>query len=437
MIPRILSLFLILFAALPARAGVDIQTVTSEGRFKAWLVENHSIPFVALELRFKGGASLDLPGKEGASNLMVGLLEEGAGDMDARDFARATEELAASFGFDQSDDAVSVSARFLTESSDQAVELLRAALTQPRFDPDAIERVRAQVISSIKSDLKTPRDIASRAFGELVFGDHPYGRPQSGTLDSVAALSRDDLIAAHRGALAKDRVYVSAVGDIDAAQLADLMDRLLGGLPETGAPLVGPADLNFPGGVKVVPFDTPQSVAVFAQKGIDREDPDFFPAFVLDLILGGGSFESRLMQEVREKRGLTYGVYSYLADKDQAKLWMGSVASANDRVAQAVQVIRDEWARLAEEGVTQQELDDAKTYLTGSYPLHFDSNASIARIMVGMQMDDMPVDYIVTRNDKVEAVTLEDVNRVAKKLLDPEHLTFVVVGQPEGLPVSQ
>lgn len=437
MILRILSLFLILFAALPARAGVDIQTVTSEGGFKAWLVENHSIPFVALELRFKGGASLDLPGKEGASNLMVGLLEEGAGDMDARDFARATEELAASFEFDQSDDAVSVSARFLTENSDQAVELLRAALTQPRFDADAIERVRAQVISNIKSDLKTPRDIASLAFSELVFGDHPYGRPKTGTLDSVAVLSRDDLITAHQGALAKDRVYVSAVGDIDAAQLADLMDRLLGDLPETGAPLVGTADLNFPGGVKVVPFDTPQSVAIFAQKGIDREDPDFFPAFVLDLILGGGSFESRLMQEVREKRGLTYGVYSYLADKDQAKLWMGSVASANDRVAQAVQVIRDEWARLAEQGVTQQELDDAKTYLTGSYPLHFDSNASIARIMVGMQMDDMPVDYIVTRNDKVEAVTLEDVNRVAKKLLDPEHLTFVVVGQPEGLPVSQ
>ncbi|QIZ82539.1 M16 family metallopeptidase [Thalassovita gelatinovora] len=430
---RLVALIFTVFAAFPAAAAVEIQTVTSKGGFNGWLVENHSIPFVSLEIRFKGGASLDLPGKNGATNLMVGLLEEGAGDMDARAFARATESLAASFGFDQSDDAVSVSARFLTENRDQAVALLRAALIHPRFDPDAVERVRTQVLSNIKSDLKSPRDIAGRAFETLVFGDHPYGQPESGTLESVAALTRDDLIAAHQAALAKDRVAISAVGDIDADQLAALMDDLLAGLPEKGVPLAGPATLNFPGGVKVVPFDTPQSVAIFGQKGIDRADPDFFAAFVLDNILGGGSFESRLMQEVREKRGLTYGIYSFLADKDQAKLWMGSVASANDRIAQAIQVIRNEWVRLAENGVTQQELDDAKTFLTGSYPLRFDSNSAIANIMVAMQMSDMPIDYIATRNDMVNAVTLEDVNRVAKRLLDPEHLSFVVVGQPEGL----
>ena len=433
MILRIVYFCIAVFAALPARAAVDIQTVTSDGGFTAWLVEDHSIPFVALELRFKGGTSLDQPDKSGAINLMVGLLEEGSGDMDARAFARATETLAASFGFDHYDDAVTVSARFLTENRDQALDLLRTALTEPRFDEDAIERVRAQVLSGIRSDLKDPRAIARRNFETVMYGDHPYGQPESGTIETVSALTRDDLIAAHRGALAKDRVHISAVGDIDADQLAVLMDRLLGGLPETGVPLAGPADLNFPGGVTVVPFDTPQSVALFGQKGIDRDDPDFFPAFVLDLILGGGSFESRLMQEVREKRGLTYGVYTYLADKDQAKTWMGSVASANDRVAEAVQVIRDEWARLAEEGVTQQELDDAKTYLTGAYPLRFDSNAAIANIMVGMQIGDMPI----LRNDKVRAVTLEDVNRVAKKLLDPESLTFVVVGQPEGLSDGQ
>ncbi|WP_323783982.1 pitrilysin family protein [Thalassovita sp.] len=430
---RLIALIFAVFTALPAAAAVDIQAVTSKGGFNAWLVENHSIPFVSLEIRFKGGASLDLPGKKGATNLMVGLLEEGAGDMDARAFARATESLATSFGFNLSDDAVSVSARFLTENRDQTMTLLRDALIHPRFDPDAVERVRTQVLSNIKSDLKSPRDIASRAFQTMVFGDHPYGQPQSGTLESVAALTRDDLIAAHQSALAKDRVFISAVGDIDADELATLMDGLLAELPEKGAPLVGAAMLNFPGGVKVVPFDTPQSVAIFGQKGIDREDPDFFAAFVLDNILGGGSFESRLMQEVREKRGLTYGIYSFLADKDQAKLWMGSVASANDRIAQAVQVIRDEWVRLAENGVTQQELDDSKTYLTGVYPLRFDSNSAIANIMVAMQMSDMPIDYIATRNDMVNAVTLDDVNRVAKRLLDPEHLSFVVVGQPEGL----
>ena len=430
---RILTLTLGLFVALPAQANVDIQVVESPGGFSAWLVEDHSIPFVALELRFRGGSSLDLPGQDGATNLMTGLLEEGTGDMDARGFAEATEELATSFSYDTYSDAVTVSARFLTENRDQAVALLRGSVVAPNFDQVALDRVRGQVISGIQSDLKSPRDIARQAMDELVFGAHPYGRTQNGTLESINALTRADIIAAHQGALAQDRVYVSAVGDINAAELAELMDSLLGGLPEVGLPHVGPAALNFPGDTQVVEFETPQSVAIFGQPGLDREDPDFFAAYILDLILGGGSFESRLMQEVREKRGLTYGVYSYLADMDQAKLWMGSVASGNDRVAEAIEVIRAEWARMANEGVTQTELEDAKTYLTGAYPLRFDSNRAIANIMVAMQMDHMPIDYIATRNDRVNAVTLEDVNRVAKRLLDPEALTFVVVGQPEGL----
>lgn len=417
----------------PARAAVDIQPVTSPGGFNAWLVEDHSIPFVALELRFKGGAALDLDGKKGASNLMVGLLEEGTGDMDARGFARAVEGLAASFEYDIYDDTVAISARFLTENRDQAVALLRGSVVEPRFDEDAIERVREQVLSGIRSDLKSPRDIASQAMSELLYGDHPYALPLSGTLDSVAALSRDDLVTAHQNLLVRDRVYISAVGDITADELATLMDALLDGLPKAAVPLPETATLNLPGGTQVVDFATPQSVALWAQGGIEREDPDFFAAFILDLILGGGSFESRLMEEVREKRGLTYGVYSFLADKDHAKLWMGSVSSANDRVAEAIEVIRTEWAKAAAEGVTAEELQDAKTYLTGAYPLRFDSNASIANIMVGMQMDNMPIDYMATRNDRVNAVTLEDMNRVAQRLLTPETLTFVVVGQPEGL----
>ena len=185
--------------------------------------------------------------------------------------------------------------------------------------------------------------------------------------------------------------------------------------------------------MQVVDFDTPQSVATFAQPGIDRDDPDFFAAFILNHILGGGGFESRLMQEVREKRGLTYGVYSFLADRDSAQVWMGSVASANDRVAQAISVIRDEWARIRTGGVTQAELDDAKTYLTGAYPLRFDGNGTIANIAVGMQMEGLPTDYIATRNDRVNAVTLDDIARVARDLMTSDQLTFVVVGKPEGL----
>ncbi|WP_298968428.1 pitrilysin family protein [uncultured Roseobacter sp.] len=433
MIRLILSFCALVVLALPAAAEVNIKEVKSDAGLTAWLVEDHSIPFVALEIRFRGGASLDAPGKRGAINLMTGLLEEGTGEMDARAFARETEALATSFGFDVSDDSLSVSARFLTENRDASIELLRAALQEPRFDAQAIERVRQQVLSGIRSEAKDPNDIAGRSFDQIAFGDHPYASSLSGTEESVTALTRDDLLDAHKAVLAQDRIYIGAVGDITPEGLAALMDELLSGLPEQGAPMPPMAEITIPGGVTVVPFETPQSVALFGHVGIPLEHPDYFAATLLNQILGGGGFESRLMEEVREKRGLTYGVYSYLVPKDLAATYLGSVSSANDRIAQAIEVIRAEWSKAAAEGVTQAELDDAKTYMTGAYPLRFDGNGPIAQIMVGMQMSGLPIDYIATRNDRVEAVTLEDVKRVAGELLDPDGLHFVVVGQPAGL----
>jgi len=422
--------------ALPAWAEVKIKEVTSPGGITAWLVEDHSIPFTALELRFRGGTSLDAPGKRGAIYLMAGLLEEGAGDLMAQDYAKALEALAASFSYDTSKDTTSISARFLSENRDEAIALLRDTIHQPRFDQVAVDRVRGQVLSGLRSDAKDPNDIAGRAFAAMAYGDHPYGTEGKGTIDSVTALSRQDIVDAHTAVFAKDRLYVGAVGDIDAEQLGALLDTLLGDLPDSGATIPGPAKVTIPGGITVIDFDTPQSVALFGQIGIDRDDPDFFAAYVMNQILGGGSFKSRLMHEVREKRGLTYGVYSYLVPRDLAAVYMGSVASANDKVAEAVQVIRDEWQRMVTDGVTEKELQDAKTYLTGAYPLRFDGNGPIASIMVGMQVQGLPIDYIATRNDKVNAVTLEDVNQLAAKLMDPDGLHFTVVGRPEGLESS-
>ena len=419
--------------ALPAQAAVEIQEVTSPGGIDAWLVEERSIPFAAIEIRFQGGTTLDLPGKEGATNLMMALLEEGAGDMDAQAFAEARERLAATFSFKAYDDAVSVSARFLTENRAEAVALLREALIEPLFEEAAVERVRAQVISGIRSDANDPNRIASRTFDTLAYGDHPYARPSDGTVETVSALTREDLVEAHANALARDRIYVGAVGDIGPDELGALLDDLLGDLPAEGAPLPPEADFLLPGGISVVSFDTPQSVAVFGHSGIDRHDPDFFPAFVANEIFGGSGFQSRLMQEVRVARGLTYGIGTWLTNMDRSDLVMGQVASANDRMAETIDVVRDEWAKIAAEGVTQEELDAAKTYLTGAYPLRFDGNGPIARILVGMQMDGLTPDYVETRNDMVNAVTLADIQRVVKRIYRPEDLHFVVVGQPDGV----
>ena len=419
-------------AVLPARA-VEIQEVTSPGGIQAWLVQEDSIPFLSLEIRFLGGSALDPEGKRGVTNLMTALIEEGAGDLDATAFAEARDGLAASLGFRAFNDALSVSARMLTENRDDVVVLLREALVNPRFDEDAIERVRQQVISGIRSQATDPNAVASQTFNAMVYGDHPYATDQDGTVESVTALSREDILAAHQSAIARDRVFVGASGDISADELGLLLDRLLGDLPEQGAPAPGPAEPIVAGGVTIVPFATPQSVAFFGHPGIPRDDPDFFAAFVANEIFGGSGLQSRLSKEVREERGLTYGIGSYLVNYDHADMLLGQFASANDRVSEAIDVVRDEWSRIAEGGVTAEELNAAKTYLTGAYPLRFDGNGPIARILVGMQTTGLTPDYITSRNDRVEAVTLEDIRRVAKRLYQPEKLQFVVVGQPEEL----
>jgi zinc protease len=353
--------------------------------------------------------------------------------MDSRAFAEARDALAAGFTFDSGTDSVSVSARFLTENRDQAITLLREALVNPRFDQAAVDRVREQVLSNLRSDEKDPDTLASNAFDRLAFGDHPYGSNGDGTIETVTALTRDDIVAAHQGALARDRIYVSAAGDITAEELGPLLDRLLGDLPATGAPLPGRAPWLLEPGVTVIDFPTPQSSVLFGHIGIPREDPDFFAAFLLNEALGGGRFTARLMSEVREKRGLTYGIGSYLVGLDQAEMYLGQFSASNDKVAEAIAVLRAEWAKIAAEGLTEEELATTKTYLTGSYPLRFDSNANIAGILVGMQMEGLPIDYAVTRNAQIEAVTMDDIRRVAQRIYLPDALHFVVVGQPTGL----
>ena len=436
---HIMAPALLLLTALPLRAEVPIQEVTSPGGLTAWLVEEHSIPFTALEIRFAGGASLDEPGKRGATYLMTGLLEEGSGtgeaEMDSREFGRAVEGLAAQFSYDAHSDGLAVSARFLSENRDEAVALLRQSLVEPTFPEDAVERVKSQVLSIIRNDAKDPQKIASTNFAAQTYGNHPYATSIEGTEASVAPLTREDMIDAWRNVMVKDnnRVSIAAVGDITPEELGVLLDDLLGELPERGGPLPGQANLTLTPGVSITLFDTPQAQVIWGQEGLGMDDPDFFPAYILNQIIGGSGFDSRLMTEVRENRGLTYGIYSWLADRDYANVWMGSVASDNRRVSETIEVIRDEWARVAEEGVTAEELEQAKKYMTGAYPLRFDGNGTIARILVGMQHDGFPIDYPAGRNDRINAVTLEEINRVARERLHPDRLRFVVVGQPDGL----
>ena len=427
---KVLMISLILLTFCSKLSATAITEIKAFDGVKAWLVEEHSIPFVTLEIRFKGGATLDRVGKRGSVYFMSALLNEGADDLDASAFAMEMERLAVELDFNVYQDSLSISFKFLTENKNDSINLLKKALTKPRFDQEPIERVRDQVLSILKSNAKDPRKIASKVFFENVFGSHPYGSMKDGNLQSVLSLNREDIFNAYHDVFNRNQIFISAVGDITPKELRDLLNEVVEEIPANPVKITDQVIYKLPGGNTVIDFDTPQSVTIFGHGGIKRTDKDFFSAYVLTHILGGSGFGSRLMTELREKNGLTYGVSAYLASWEKADLILGQFASSNNTVMEAISIVRKEWAALAERGVTADELQDAKTFLTGAYPLRFDGNSRIARILVGMQSQGLPIDYIRTRNAKVNSVTIEDIKRVSTRILKEKNLYFVIVGRP-------
>lgn len=416
-----------------ALAALDIQPVTSPGGIKAWLVEDHRNPVLALNFSFRGGESSDPAGKEGRARMVSALLDEGAGDLDSEAFQKALADNSITLRFESRSDRFSGRLFTLTDTRDEAVDLLRLALTEPRFDPEPVERIRAQISASLRRDLQNPRTIASRTWWATSFPDHPYGRSGDGTLESVSAITADDLRAFANGVLAREDLLVGVVGDISAEELGGLLDTAFGGLPqESAVPTVMDVSPKLTGETVVVDLEIPQSVVVFGQPGIEPEDPDWFTANLLNRVMAGG-FGSRLMEEIREKRGLVYGVWAYLLPLDHAPLIMGGLASQNARVAEAVDLVRQEWTRMAETGPTEEELNDARTYVLGSFPLSLTDSPGIASLLVGLQENERPIDYLDRLEDLYDGITLEDARRVAARLYRAGELTVVVAGQPVGI----
>lgn len=432
--PILVGLVLVAAGVLPASAAMNIQQVRSPGGIEAWLVEDHSIPIISMRLAFRGGTAQDPEDRPGLVNMLTGLLDEGAGGMDSRAFQRRLQDLNVRMSFDTGRDNFFGRFQTLTRNRDEAFALLGKALTDPRFDEEPVSRIRGQLIVGLNRKKQDPGTVASRAWMKLAFGTHPYSRPSDGTPESLAAITRDDLSAMAERIFSREGLIVAVVGDIDAATLSTLLDRTFGGLPEkSGARPVAEAAVASGPVQQVIDMNIPQSVIQFGHSGLKRDDPDFVPAFVLNHILGGGGFGSRLTTEVREKRGLTYSVYSYLSPLDRAGLFMGGAATRNDRAGESLKIIRAELERMASEGPTAEELKDAKTYLTGSYALRFDSSIKIAGQLLGIQLENLGIDYPEKRNGLIEAVSIEDIKRVAARLLKPGELIVTIVGRPEGV----
>lgn len=411
--------------------SMNIQRVVSPGGIEAWLVESHDNPLIAIRFAFRGGSAQDPPGKEGLAYFVTAMMDEGAGPLDAVAFQERAQALAMRMNFDASRDVLLGNVQTLTENKDEVFDLVRLALTEPRFDADAIERVRAQILAGLKFDENDPGTVASLAWDRLAFGDHPYGRPIKGTRTSIASISRDDLQDYVARVFARDKLVISVVGDIDAETLGKVLDHVFGGLPLHSS-LAPVADAEPPLGPtrEIIEMDVPQSVAQFGHRGIARKDDDFMAAYVLNYIIGGGGFASRLMEEVREKRGLAYSVHSHLFPYQHGAVFVGNVATKNEAVGQSLDVIQSELKRLAEQGPTAEELENAKNYLTGAYALRFESSSSIANQLLWIQIEDLGIDYVKRRNQEVEAVTLDDIKRVAKRLIEADRLITTIVGKP-------
>jgi len=414
-------------------SAMTIEQIVSPSGIHAWLVREHSVPLIALNYAFHGGSTQDDALKAGTAHFTADMLDEGAGDIDSKTYHAKLEERAIEITFNASRDYFRGSLRTLTENRDEAFDLLGLALSKPRFDADALERVRGQELAELRRETTNPNELSSRSWWSTAFPGHPYGRDSNGTLETMPRITADDMRGYVRRVFARKELTISIVGDVDAETAGKLIDRAFGRLPANNdlkpVPSTRPSNL---GRRIVIDVNVPQAVVTFGGEGIARNDPDFMAAYIVNHILGGGGFSSRLYREVREKRGLAYGVSDQLVWFRRAAVVIGGTATRGDRTADALKVIESEIKRMAESGPTPAELDEAKAFIKGSYALSLDSSSKIAAQLTQIQIDDLGVDYVQRRSALIDAVSIEDAKRVAKRLYGGG-LLVTVAGRPAGL----
>jgi zinc protease len=418
----------------PAPIGFSMPIqVVREGPVTAWLAEDRSVPVVSVSWNWEGGAALDPAGQEGTAAMAAALLTEGAGPLDALAFADAARDEAISLNFGVDRDGLDGGFRALTSALPKAVELARLAMTAPRFDEEAVARIRARAIAGARQSLEGPRGRASRAFWAAAFPGHPAGRPAHGTAETLPAVTVEGMRGVLRQQVRREGLVVGISGAIDAAGAAALLRELFLPLPEGAPPALPglPAFTAF--GTQVVPVSSPQSAVIFGQQGLPAKDADWEAAQIVMRIFSGGGFSSRLMKSIREERGLTYGIYAGLDSMFGNGVLVGSAATANARTAEALTLLRAEWKRMAEGGPTQAEMEEAVSFLTGSQPLQFTDSRRIANTLAAMQRNDRPLDWLERRPERLRAISRDKAAAVAARLLVPDTLAMTIAGQPQGL----
>lgn len=400
--------------------------------------EQRTLPMVTLVLLIKAGSRHDLPGREGLANLTSRLLTYGTHRRTALEISETLDFMGARLSAGSSEDLTTVSLTLLKKDLGAGVNLLAEILTSSGFPPQEIERQRQSVIASIRAKEEDPGEIVQAKFLEALFSQSPYGRPVEGTEDSIKRVDRPSLSEFYDRFYQPDRAILAVVGDISHQEAVQLFSQAFRpwnkkGSAEETPPRASPGPANF---IRVNKSLT-QANIVIGHEGVPRGHPDYYVLQVMNQILGGGGLTSRLMASIRNERGLAYSVYSDFAGERHIGVFQITMQTKNETAEEAIQIAKDEIRRMREEGVGEEELQAAKDYLVGSFPLRFDTNRRVANFFAQVEFFALGVDYLERYPDLIRQVTREDILRVARRHLHPEKLITVVVGDQEKIGIKR
>jgi zinc protease len=415
-----------------------VRFVASNG-ITVLVVEQHALPIVQLHALVKSGSAQDPPGKAGLANLVAGLLDEGTATRSPKQIAEEIEFVGGSLAAKAAEDFTTASARILKKDLKLGFELLADILLRPAFPEAELERVRSLTQAEILSEQDDPGMVASKAFNQMVFDSHPYRWPVVGTAESLATISRADVQAFYAREYLPNRTILAIVGDVTVEEARRMVEQYFGTWKPSEAAAFktgSPAPLAKPV-TKIIEKDLTQATIILGHEGISRTNPDFYPVLVMNYILGGGGFSSRLMDEIRDNQGLAYGVVSAFHAHLMPGAFLVSVQTRNEAANQAIAGVLREITRMRETPVSDEELADAKAYLMGSFPLRLDTTAKLAEVVGQVEFYGLGLEYFTQYPRWIEKVTKEDVLRVARQYLHPDRYALVLVGNAAQAKVKQ
>ena len=431
--------FICFLIAVPYSAAaekyLDIKEIKTNSGITVWLVEDHSLPIISMDFSFKGAGSIrNTSKKQGTARLLSNMLDEGAGELKSQEFQKQLSDHSISLSFGSGRDNFGGSLKTLTRHKEKAFELLKLTLTKPRFDQEPLNRMRDANIARIRNSMGKPDWIKARIFNDKAFENHPYALNSGGTITSLNKITADDLQNHMKEWLTLDHLHIGIMGDITAQEVTQMVEDVFSGLPRTREKKpVEKIEIQNQKTAFLYEKDIPQTMITIAMPAFDNLDPDYYALQIMNYIYGGSGFGSRLMAEAREKRGLTYGIYSSHSHQDYIDYLSIGTSTKRQSTSEMLDIIYTEMDKIKQTPVETQTLQDAKSYLTGSIPLSLTSTDRISSMLLSLQMNERPADYLDTYSDKINAVTAEDVQKVAKRVLDKNKAIVVMVGKPENI----